>query len=63
MALAKAREKYAEKNRNTSFVQDIPGWDDVTFLDKAKIAIQGKITRTALLLLGKNEACYFRSPS
>lgn len=63
MALAKAREKYAEKNRNTSFVQDIPGWDDVTFLDKAKIAIQGKITRTALLLLGKNEACHFLLPN
>lgn len=62
-ALAKAREKYTEKSRNASFAQDISGWDDSTFLDKAKITIQGKITRTALLLLGKNEASHFLLPN
>ena len=30
-----------------------------TFLDKAKITIQGGVTRTALLLLGKPEASHF----
>ena len=58
-ALAVAREKFAEKYRNAPFAQDIAGWDDATFLDKAKITIQGGITRTALLLLGKPEASHF----
>ena len=58
-ALALAREKFAEKHRNAAFAQDIPSWDDATFLNKAKITIQGSITRTALLLLGKPEASHF----
>ena len=58
-ALAVAREKFAEKYRNAPFAQDIAGWDDATFLDKAKITIQGGITRTALLLLGQPEASHF----
>ena len=58
-ALALAREKFAEKHRNTAFAQDIAGWDVATFLDKAKLTIQGGVTRTALLLLGKPEASHF----
>ncbi|MFA6013978.1 MAG: RNA-binding domain-containing protein [Gallionellaceae bacterium] len=58
-AVALAREKFAEKNRNAPFVAEIPNWDTPTFLDKAKITIQGRITRTALLLLGKREASHF----
>lgn len=37
-------------------------WDDTTFLNKAKLTIQGKITRTALILLGKEESEHFLSP-
>lgn len=58
-ALQLAREKFAEKHRNVAFAADIAGWDRRTFLDKAKITIDGKITRTALLLLGKPEASHF----
>ncbi len=38
-------------------------WSDSTFLNKAKLAIQGKITRAALLLLGKEEASYLLNPA
>lgn len=58
-ALELAREKFAEKHPNAAFAQDIAGWDVATFLDKAKITIQGGVTRTALLLLGKPEASHF----
>ncbi len=58
-ALALAREKFAEKHRNAAFTADIGAWDMRTFLDKAKITIDGKVTRTALLLLGKPEASHF----
>lgn len=58
-ALALARDKFAEKNRNAPFAAEIPAWDTPTFLDKAKITIQGRITHTALLLLGKREASHF----
>lgn len=61
-ALAKAREKYREKNRTTSFAGEIDSWDDRTFLDKAKITIQGKITKAALFLLGKSESSHFLLP-
>lgn len=59
VAVALAREKFAERNRTSAFAQDIAGWEVETFLDKARITIQGNITRTALLLLGKPEAAHF----
>lgn len=58
-ALVLAREKFSEKHRNAAFTADIADWDLRTFLDKAKITINGKITRAALLLLGKPEASHF----
>jgi ATP-dependent DNA helicase RecG len=38
-------------------------WDDMTFLNKAKITRKGKITNTAILLLGKSESEYLISPA
>ena len=38
-------------------------WDDITFLNKAKITRQGKITNAAIILLGKEEAEHFISPA
>ncbi|MBK5415020.1 RNA-binding domain-containing protein [Pseudomonas sp. TH31] len=58
-ALIVAREKFAEKYRNASFAAEIPAWDTATFLDKAKITIQGRITHTALLLLGNPQSSHF----
>jgi ATP-dependent DNA helicase RecG len=37
-------------------------WDDITFLNKAKLTIEGRLTRTAILLLGKPESDHFISP-
>jgi ATP-dependent DNA helicase RecG len=59
VALALAREKFTEKHRNAPFAAEITRWDPPTFLDKAKITIQGRITHTALLLLGKAESSHF----
>ena len=38
-------------------------WDTWTFLNKAKLAIKGKLTRTAILLLGREEAEHFVQPA
>lgn len=37
-------------------------WDDMTFLNKSKLTINGKVTRTAMLLLGKEEYEYLLNP-
>lgn len=58
-ALGLAREKYTAKHQNDAFSADIAHWDDATFLDKAKITINGKITHAALLLLGRAESSHF----
>jgi len=58
-AIKKAREVYKIKHPNSP----LDDRDDLTFLNKAKVTINGKITRTALLLLGKEESAHFLSPS
>lgn len=59
-ALQKARAKYKEKNPKIAGTVD--EWNDETFLNKTKIAIDGKITRTAIILLGKDESEHYLSP-
>lgn len=46
------------KERNPKFAADVNNWDLPTFLDRAKLTIGGKITRTALLLVGKEESAH-----
>jgi len=60
-AIAKAREEY--KKKFPSLSAEVDAWEDITFLNKAKITIQGKITRTAIILLGKPESEHFISPA
>ena len=60
-AIIKARELFLVKSPHLA--GDIDGWDDVTFLNKAKLCIKGKVTRTAILLLGKPEAEHFLNPA
>ena len=60
-AIFKARQQF--KIKNPKFVEDCDKWDDITFLNKAKITINGKITRTAIILLGKDESDHYLSPS
>ena len=62
-ALKVAREKFKEKNRDSTYFNQIDTWDDATFLDKARITIDRKITNTALLLLGKPESTHYLLPS
>lgn len=61
-AIAKARSSFAKKYANRFSAEEMEGWSDETFLNRAKITQDGKITRTALLLLGKPEATYLLSP-
>ena len=60
-ALARARELFTIKNQKLA--DSIPTWDDVTFLNKAKLSIQGQLTRTAILLLGKPESDHYLNPA
>lgn len=62
-AIKLAREKYKEKNTNATFYDEIDNWTDKTFLDKLKITIDGKITNTAIILLGNPESAHFISPA
>lgn len=59
-AIEKARKEYTK--RNPFRKAEISAWDDTKFLDKAKITINGKITRTALVLLGKEESEHLLTP-
>jgi len=60
-ALRVARKNF--KNKFPDKAEEVDGWDTTTFLNKAKLAIKGKLTRTALLLLGKDEAEHFLLPA
>jgi ATP-dependent DNA helicase RecG len=60
-AIEKARTEY--KNKFPKLANEIDSWDDITFLNKAKVTISGKITNTAIIILGKDESGHFLSPS
>lgn len=60
-ALERARVNFTKKNPHLA--GEIRAWDDMTFLNKAKLTIQGKITRAAILLLGRSESEHFISPA
>jgi ATP-dependent DNA helicase RecG len=58
-AIIKARIEYKKKHPK----QPVDDWNNLTFLNKAKITINGQITHTALLLLGKSESTHYLSPA
>lgn len=60
-AIDKARELYANKHEHLR--DEMQSWDDETFLNKARITAKGKITNTAILLLGKRENEHLISPA
>lgn len=60
-AIALARKNF--KNKFPEKADDVDAWDDLTFLNKARITIKGKITRTAIILLGKEESEHFINPA
>jgi len=41
----------------------VAGWDDLTFLNKARLLKQGALANTALLLLGRSEATTLLAPA
>lgn len=59
-AIEKARKQYVIRNPHRK--DEIQAWSDERFLDKAKITIRGKITRAALMLLGKEESEFLLNP-
>lgn len=60
-AILKAREQYKEVY--PSKAKEVDSWDDIKFLNKAKITIKGKITIAAIILLGKEESEHYLLPS
>lgn len=60
-AIRLARDKYKELYPQR--IQEVDDWDDITFLNKAHITRRGKITNTAIILLGKEESEELISPA
>lgn len=60
-AIAVARKNF--KSKFSDKAEEVDTWDTLTFLNKAKLTIKGKITRTVLILLGKEEADHLLSPA
>lgn len=66
-----ARDRFAEylirnetdPSQHARIRADVAGWDAPTLLNKAHVTKQGKITRAALLLLGRDESAHFLSPA
>ena len=60
-AIALARKNF--KNKFPEKATEVDEWGDITFLNKAKITIKGNLTRTAIILLGKEESEHFINPA
>ncbi len=61
-ALRVARLQFSARLRDARYDQELDTWDDLTFLDKAKLTRNGQLTRAAILLLGKPEAAHHLNP-
>ena len=60
-ALAKARDEY--KSVHPRLADEVDEWDDMELLNRAGVAIKSKLTRAAILLLGKETAVHLISPA
>ena len=60
-AIAKAHEQFIV--RHPSQAAEIEGWDNTTFLNKARVLWQGALTNAALLLLGRPESSALLVPA
>ncbi len=60
-AIHKARFEFKKENPDIASLVD--EWDNVTFLNKAKITINNSITNAALILLGKSESTQLLKPA
>ncbi len=59
-AVAFARQEFNKKHPDLA--AEVHDWDPLTFLNKAKVCVKGRITRTAVLLLGRTESEHYLSP-
>jgi ATP-dependent DNA helicase RecG len=60
-AITQAKVEY--KTKYPLQAQNVDSWDSLTFLNKAKIAIQNRITNAAIILLGKPESASLIAPA
>lgn len=69
-AVAAARQRFAEflqrsepdAGRHDAIRAEAAAWSTETLLNKAHVTKQGRVTRSALLLLGRDEASHFLAP-
>lgn len=61
-AIERARSVFALKHQNRISPEEVRGWSVASLLDRAKVTQRGKVTRAALLLLGRAESAYLLSP-
>lgn len=61
-AISFARKRYAEKHAKRISPEQVAAWPVETFLDKARLTRDGKITRAALLLVGREQSAQKLSP-
>ena len=69
-AVAAARLRFTEyllrsepdAGRHEALRAEAAAWSDETLLNKAHVTQQGRVTRSALLLLGRDEASHFLAP-
>jgi ATP-dependent DNA helicase RecG len=60
-AITRARKEF--KTKYPRQANEVDRWDDRTFLNKAKVTIQGRITNAAILLLGRPESAALLNPA
>ncbi|SEP83412.1 ATP-dependent DNA helicase RecG [Lachnospiraceae bacterium RM5] len=57
-AISLAREKYKKKMNRPHISEEVDSYTDMEFLTKVKLMVDGKITRAAMILLGREECDY-----
>lgn len=62
-AVAKARDIFISKYSDRIPPDTISGWDDMTFLQKVGLAVDGNLRRCCLLLLGLPESVHHLNPA
>ena len=62
-AITQARANFKQRLQNRVDAGKVDSWKDATFLDRAKLTVAGKITRAAVLLLGRQESAALLSPA
>lgn len=60
-AIKKARDQFTIKSPGQA--ERLASWDDITFLNKARLCVKGKITNAAIILLGKPESAVLIAPA